>query len=298
MPAHLPACLPACTHSPCRSEFAEHFTDAEGFGWGKAAPPVDVKRLIARKVGRCSGGLFSGVSASRIFSWQLLLGAGCREGRGAPLATALGSGWGKPLPPAAVESATPSPACRLLTLQSKEVERLNGVYGQILSKAGVEMIGKRDWAAGSACHAFKPCSNGQMPAASSYPRTLCTPQLPTPNQNCLLPAACCLPCPAAEGRGVVLDPHCVEVRATDGSVRQLRTKNILLATGGRAVKPPIPGAVRGTAQALLAACMHACMPGAAAGAAGAAASALLVAHPCGCPSPLAPPLVSLWQIFA
>jgi hypothetical protein len=30
----------------------------------------------------------------------------------------------------------------LLPLQSKEVERLNGVYGQILSKAGVEMIGK------------------------------------------------------------------------------------------------------------------------------------------------------------
>jgi hypothetical protein len=54
-----------------------------------------------------------------------------------------------------------------------------------------------------------------------------------------------LPLPVrAEGRGVVLDPHTVEVRAADGSVRQLRTKRILVATGGRAVKPPIPGAVR------------------------------------------------------
>lgn len=54
-----------------------------------------------------------------------------------------------------------------------------------------------------------------------------------------------LPLPVrAEGRGVVLDPHTVEVRALDGSVRQLRTKRILVATGGRAVKPPIPGAVR------------------------------------------------------
>lgn len=48
---------------------------------------------------------------------------------------------------------------------------------------------------------------------------------------------------AAEGRGVVLDPHTVEVRAADGGVRQLRAKHILVATGGRAVKPNIPGAV-------------------------------------------------------
>ena len=34
-------------------------------------------------------------------------------------------------------------------LQSKEVERLNGVYGQILSKAGVEVIGGC-WAMGLA----------------------------------------------------------------------------------------------------------------------------------------------------
>lgn len=45
-----------------------------------------------------------------------------------------------------------------------------------------------------------------------------------------------------EGRGVVLDAHTVEVRAADGSVRRLRTRNILVATGGHAVKIPIPGA--------------------------------------------------------
>lgn len=46
-----------------------------------------------------------------------------------------------------------------------------------------------------------------------------------------------------EGRGVVLDPHTVEVRAADGSVRRLRTANILVATGGRAVKIPVEGKV-------------------------------------------------------
>lgn len=48
----------------------------------------------------------------------------------------------------------------------------------------------------------------------------------------------------AEGRGRILDAHTVEVRASDGSVRQLRTKNILVATGSHAVKIPLPGAVR------------------------------------------------------
>lgn len=98
------------------SEFAEQFHDAEGFGWAKTSPPVDVKKLIGRK--------------------------------------------------------------------AAEVERLNGVYSQILQRAGVEVI---------------------------------------------------------EGRGIVLDPHTVEVRGADGSVRRLKTRNILVATGGRAVKPKIPG---------------------------------------------------------
>lgn len=47
----------------------------------------------------------------------------------------------------------------------------------------------------------------------------------------------------AEGRGIILDPHTVEIRGADGSVRQLRTKNILVATGGHAVKLSVPGAV-------------------------------------------------------
>lgn len=45
-----------------------------------------------------------------------------------------------------------------------------------------------------------------------------------------------------EGKGVVLDPHTVEVRMMDGSVMRLRAKNILIATGGHAVKIDIPGA--------------------------------------------------------
>jgi hypothetical protein len=34
----------------CRSEFSEQYRDAVGFGWGKSAPPMDVKHLIERKV--------------------------------------------------------------------------------------------------------------------------------------------------------------------------------------------------------------------------------------------------------
>jgi hypothetical protein len=34
------------------------------------------------------------------------------------------------------------PLSRLCVLQAKEIERLNGVYGQILDKAGVECIGE------------------------------------------------------------------------------------------------------------------------------------------------------------
>ena len=45
-----------------------------------------------------------------------------------------------------------------------------------------------------------------------------------------------------EGRGMVLDPHTVEIRGTDGSIHRLSTRNILIATGGHAVKLNIPGA--------------------------------------------------------
>jgi len=45
-----------------------------------------------------------------------------------------------------------------------------------------------------------------------------------------------------EGKGVVLDPHTVEVQMTDGAVMRLRAKNILIASGGHAVKIDIPGA--------------------------------------------------------
>lgn len=47
---------------------------------------------------------------------------------------------------------------------------------------------------------------------------------------------------AVEGRGVLLDPHTVEVTASDGSKRQLKAKHVLIATGGTPTKIPIEGA--------------------------------------------------------
>lgn len=48
-------------------------------------------------------------------------------------------------------------------------------------------------------------------------------------------------CDYLEGYGKVLDPNSVEVTAADGSKKVLKTKNILIATGGRAFVPDIPG---------------------------------------------------------
>ncbi|KAG2500152.1 hypothetical protein HYH03_001734 [Edaphochlamys debaryana] len=45
-----------------------------------------------------------------------------------------------------------------------------------------------------------------------------------------------------EGRGKLLDAHRVEVTAPDGSVRVLKAKQVLLATGGVATRIPIEGA--------------------------------------------------------
>ena len=73
-----------------------------------------------------------------------------------------------------------------------------------------------------------------------------------------------------------------QVRAADGSVRQLRTKNVLVATGGRPVKPNIPGAVRSTPRRVIVRCGSAAGRGARssrAGAAGAAGAACLTRHP-------------------
>jgi hypothetical protein len=48
-----------------------------------------------------------------------------------------------------------------------------------------------------------------------------------------------------EGRGVLLDAHTVEARRADGTVKRLRAKHILVATGSHAVRPDIPGAELG-----------------------------------------------------
>lgn len=195
-------------------------------------------------------------------------------------------------------------ACRT---QAKEVERLNGVYNQILDKAGVEIIGAPCLPTFCLCIARPHCtparSTQRCRQASWYPPSVdpCSHAAAHPHGRSCAPrpvcseaptallrrfdasARCCRqpqhcarfackgrggpesceswPAPTvgskallngprcmrlvrpAEGRGVVLDPHTVEVRASDGSVRQLKAKNILLATGSRAVKAPIDGAV-------------------------------------------------------
>ena len=48
-------------------------------------------------------------------------------------------------------------------------------------------------------------------------------------------------CDYVEGRGKIVDPHSVEVTAPDGTKTILKTKNILVATGGRAFVPDVPG---------------------------------------------------------
>jgi len=88
-----------------------------------------------------------------------------------------GFGWG--------EAARPFDLKHLMDKKSAEVGRLNGIYGRLLKNSGCDYV---------------------------------------------------------EGRGRILDPHSVEVTAPDGTTRVLKTKNILVATGGRAFKPDIPGA--------------------------------------------------------
>ena len=47
-----------------------------------------------------------------------------------------------------------------------------------------------------------------------------------------------------EGRGSVVDEHTVTVELSAGGTKTLTTKYILIATGGKPVKAPIPGSVR------------------------------------------------------
>lgn len=46
-----------------------------------------------------------------------------------------------------------------------------------------------------------------------------------------------------EGRGSIVDPHTVQVDLENGQVQKYSTKYILVATGGRAFIPDIPGKV-------------------------------------------------------
>ena len=96
--------------------------------------------------------------------------------------------------------------------QADEVGRLNGVYNKLLTNAGVEMLGEH------------------MLAADVSHLNQCFADL-----NGLGGPA--------EGRGRVVNEHTVEVELSTGGKRRLTTKNILIATGGSAVKADIPGSV-------------------------------------------------------
>ena len=118
---------------------------------------------------------------------------------------------------------------------------------------------------GPHCRAGWPCPQRGAYARGSRARSLdprthacalkgnvrCAPPTPTPPTAPLPTHPTHPPPPPAEGRGVLLDPHTVEVRAPDGSVRRLSAKNVLVATGGRAVKPAIPGAVSGVQRSVM-----------------------------------------------
>lgn len=71
-------------------------------------------------------------------------------------------------------------------VQTREIERLNGVYKRILDNAGVTLF---------------------------------------------------------EGKGVIVDPHTVEIQKPDGTKERLTAKYILVATGGRPTVLDIPGKV-------------------------------------------------------
>lgn len=89
----------------------------------------------------------------------------------------VGFGWQPEFPPLDFQ--------KLVARKDQEIKRLNGVYGRLLSNAGVTSL---------------------------------------------------------DGKGKVLDAHTVEVTSPDGDTNQYTADNILIATGGHAIKPDIPGA--------------------------------------------------------
>ena len=115
-------------------------------------------------------------------------------------------------------------------LQSKEVERLNGVYNKLLRGAGVDLIG--------VCALLSSFSTCQATAVQRTPNFADTCSGIT---TMLMPDK--MRGMNAEGRGKIVDAHTVEVELSSGEKRTLKTKYILLAVGGKPVKAPIPGAV-------------------------------------------------------
>jgi hypothetical protein len=96
------------------------------------------------------------------------------------------------------------------------VQRLNGVYNGIMKSAGVELIGALGL----------PCKLGQASMLLKHALRACVGRLP------------------AEGKGRVVDAGTVEITLPNGGgTRLLKTKNILIATGGAPSLLDIPGAV-------------------------------------------------------
>ncbi len=119
----------------------------------------------------------------------------------------------------------------LLTAQGKEIQRLNGVYNNIMKSAGVDLLG-----ADSPFSTAVAACPGLTAAAAAAAASVASVR---PHVR-----AC------AEGRGTLVDANTVEVALTAGGTKRLRAKHILIATGGQPSKLDIPGAVRGSAAPL------------------------------------------------
>lgn len=195
-----------------RSEFSDDFKDAEGFGWEiPGQPKFHWKTLIQKKVLHCTT-----VQNLLLGSQHYLAMHICYPARVAKTEKSIATKW---------------------CLQAKEIARLNSVYNGLLKDAGVEFFGEFKHLCSSPCACSCCAECMQMMAIESQKM-----QWPGPaaSRAVLLDAA---PCAPAEGWGEFVDPHTVKISLSAGGEKIVTAQTILIATGGKAVKAPIEGAV-------------------------------------------------------
>lgn len=121
----------------------------------------------------------------------------------------------------------------------KELQRLNGVYLNLLSNAGVKV---RGWGARGSEPGTWPCRcrvrvDGSPPASPAGWRGRLAGRCSLPGNDSPPARGPPINTPQfIEGRGKIVDAHTVEV---DG--QRFTAKNILVATGARAFVPDFPG---------------------------------------------------------